>query len=252
VSRRIERVRADLLIADTLRAMRELPDASIHAVVADPPFSSGTRREAAKGLRRGMTPRGRDGEWFGTDTLTARGFEWLMRECALEWHRLLVRGGHALIFIDWRMAPHLSDAIESADLRRASLIVWDKTYFGMGGCFRNQHEFVLHFTKGVGRGPFRKDQGNVIPCPPVRRAEKEHDTPKPDELLGKLITVVTDVGETVLDNFAGSGSTGEAAWRTGRRSILIERDGRIAERAAQRLERVTLQESFALELGASA
>ena len=53
-------------------------------------------------------------------------------------------------------------AIESSDLRHAGLLVWDKTYFGMGSCFRNQHELVLHFTKGQGWKPQRSDVANVI------------------------------------------------------------------------------------------
>jgi DNA modification methylase len=69
-------------------------------------------------------------------------------------------------------------------------------------------------------------------------------------LLRRLVTVVSDVGETVLDSFAGSASLGEAAWLEGRRSVLIERDGAIAERAGQRLERATLQETLGLEVSA--
>jgi site-specific DNA-methyltransferase (adenine-specific) len=43
----------------------------------------------------------------------------------------------------------------------------------------------------------------------------------PDEYVD---SVVTPPGGTVLDPFAGTGTTGEAAWREGMRAILIERE----------------------------
>lgn len=49
-----------------------------------------------------------------------------------------------------------------------------------------------------------------------------HPTQKPIGLLSYLIKTYTDKGDTILDNTMGSGSTGEAALRTGRRFIGIE------------------------------
>jgi site-specific DNA-methyltransferase (adenine-specific) len=39
-----------------------------------------------------------------------------------------------------------------------------------------------------------------------------------------LVRLVTPPGGTVLDCFAGTGTTGEAAWREGMKAILIERE----------------------------
>jgi site-specific DNA-methyltransferase (adenine-specific) len=223
-----------ILRGDCLQAMAALPSGTVDLVLTDPPFSSGTRREAAKGLRKSMNRGTEDAQWFGSDSLTTNGFVFLMRSCALEWNRLLKDGGHVLCFIDWRMEAALADAIESADLRRAGLIVWDKTYFGMGSCFRNQHELILHFTKGVGSPPLRRDVGNVIAAKPIRHGD--HPTEKPDELLGTLVEVVCPVGGMVLDCFAGSGSTGVAATKRGREFIGIEREPQYAAMAEQRIE----------------
>lgn len=178
----------EILLGDCLEMMKLLPASSVDAIVTDPPYSSGTRREASKGIRKSMDRTTGDAEWFGSDSLTTTGFVYLIRSCALEWNRLLKQGGHALVFIDWRMYPAMAGAIESADLRHSGLIVWDKTYFGMGSCFRNQHELILHFTKGVAI-PQRKDVGNVISCKPIRNGE--HPTEKPVDLMRKLISVVT-------------------------------------------------------------
>lgn len=209
--------RVTILHGDAVERMREIADGSVDVVLTDPPFSSGTRREAAKGLRKSMTRETGDAEWFGSDSLTALGFAHLMRIAALEWHRALVPGGHALVFIDWRMSAHLSAAIESADLRAAGELVWDKDSFGMGSCFRNQHERILHFTK-----PMRRDVGNVLRCPPVRNGK--HPTEKPVALLRRLLSVVGARDGVVLDSFAGSGATGVAAVQEGMRAILVERE----------------------------
>jgi site-specific DNA-methyltransferase (adenine-specific) len=229
---RIETIGAATLHqGDCLQVMQGLPGGSVDLVLVDPPFSSGTRREAAKGVRKSMNRGTDDAAWFGSDSLTTNGFVFLLRSCALEWHRLLKTGGHILCFIDWRMEAALADAIESADLRRAGLLVWDKTYFGMGSCFRNQHELILHFTKGVGSPPLRRDVGNVLQAKPIRNGR--HPTEKPDDLLGTLIEVACPEGGTVLDSFFGSGSTGIAAIKRHRSFVGIERETPYFEMAAQ-------------------
>ncbi len=202
--------------------MKKLPSDSVDVVATDPPFSSGTRKEGAKGLRKSMRRGVASNAWFGSDSLTTNGFLWLMRSCAVEWQRLLKPGGHALVFIDWRMMSALAGALESADLRHAGLLVWDKTYFGMGTTFRNQHELILHFTKGVPPEPARRDVGNVLAFKPIRNGL--HPTEKPTELLVELLSVVAFKGAVVLDPFAGSGATLVAAQRQGCSAIGIERE----------------------------
>lgn len=60
-----------------------------------------------------------------------------------------------------------------------------------------------------------------------------HPTQKPIELLDLLIRYGCPEGATVIDPFAGSGSTGIAARAAGRRAVLIEADERHCERAAR-------------------
>jgi DNA modification methylase len=225
----------DLRLGDCLDRQREIPERSIDVVLTDPPFSSGTRKEGSKGVRRSMVRSMEDDDWYATDSLTTHGFLWLMRQNALVWKRLLKRGGHALVFIDWRMMPHLSAAIESADFRHKSLIVWDKTYFGMGDCFRNQHELILHFTNGMGRKPQRNDVPNVLSVPPVRNGD--HPNEKPVRLLKELLSVVCPPGGRVLDPFMGAGSVGVAASLLGLSFTGIDSDAGFVETARDRIER---------------
>jgi site-specific DNA-methyltransferase (adenine-specific) len=55
-------------------------------------------------------------------------------------------------------------------------------------------------------------------------APKQHPTQKPVALMAYLIRTYSNPGDLVLDNTAGSGTTGVAAIETGRRAILIEQD----------------------------
>ena len=63
----------------------------------------------------------------------------------------------------------------------------------------------------------------------------EHPSPKPECLMEWLIDELSEVGEVVLDPFAGSGTTLVAAKHLGRRAIGIEIEERYCELAAQRL-----------------
>jgi predicted RNA methylase len=68
-----------------------------------------------------------------------------------------------------------------------------------------------------------------------------HPTVKPVDLMRYLVTLVCREGGTVLDPFMGSGTTGIACIRTGRKFIGIEKDARYFEIAKQRLERESRQ-----------
>lgn len=63
----------------------------------------------------------------------------------------------------------------------------------------------------------------------------EHPTQKPIALMMELVSDFTDVGETILDPFAGSGTTGVAALRLGRRFVGVERDPQFFALAVERL-----------------
>lgn len=67
-----------------------------------------------------------------------------------------------------------------------------------------------------------------------------HTTQKPEELMSQLIADFTDVGETILDPFMGSGTTLVAAKRLGRKAIGIELEEKYCEIAAKRLSQGAL------------
>ena len=67
------------------------------------------------------------------------------------------------------------------------------------------------------------------------REDAQHPTPKPLALLTRVISDFTDQGETILDPFAGSGTTLVAAKLNGRKAIGIEREEKYCAVAAKRL-----------------
>jgi site-specific DNA-methyltransferase (adenine-specific) len=98
--------------------------------------------------------------------------------------------------------------------------------------------------------PVLRDGGNgsaarFFYCAKADKADRDdgnnHPTVKPVDLMRYLVTLVCREGGTVLDPFMGSGTTGIACIRTGRKFIGIERDARYFEIAKQRLERESRQ-----------
>jgi DNA modification methylase len=70
------------------------------------------------------------------------------------------------------------------------------------------------------------------------RAGSKHPTVKPVDLIAYLVRLITPPGGLVLDPFAGTGTTGEAAIREGMRAILIEREEEYLVDIKRRLELV--------------
>lgn len=67
-------------------------------------------------------------------------------------------------------------------------------------------------------------------------AANEHQTRKPIGLMDELVSLFTMPREVVLDPFMGSGTTGVACARLGRRFIGIEREGTYFDAACRRIE----------------
>jgi len=64
------------------------------------------------------------------------------------------------------------------------------------------------------------------------------ETPKPESLLGRVVTIATNPGDLVLDSFAGSGTTGAVAHKMGRRWIMVELGAHCHTHIAPRLRKV--------------
>jgi DNA modification methylase len=68
-----------------------------------------------------------------------------------------------------------------------------------------------------------------------------HPTEKPLGLMSWCISLCPDNPQTILDPFAGSGTTGRAAKDLGRKCTLVEREEKYCEIAAKRMAQEVLQ-----------
>ena len=80
------------------------------------------------------------------------------------------------------------------------------------------------------------------------RGAKAHPTQKPEALLHRVLLASSAPGDTILDPFFGTGTTGAVAKRLGRNWIGIERDEDYAKIASARIEAVTPLPADALEV----
>jgi len=113
-------------------------------------------------------------------------------------------------------------------------LVWDKMWFGMGYNWRPNHEFILYGVKGKNKGVLRsKNKGNILRHRRIAPTKLTHIAEKPISLLAEIIE---EYEGTILDPFAGSGTTLLAAEKLGRRWIGIELEKKYCEIIKQRFE----------------
>lgn len=134
------------------------------------------------------------------------------------------------------------------DLGGTAELIWDKDQVGLGDLSRQWSPSFERIVWGVstngtteqthrGNLAARLRRGSVLRCPKVSGAANRHPTEKPVELMRLLVESSSLPGETVLDPFAGSGSTLVAAILCGRKAVGIEVDPRYAQTAAARCRR---------------
>jgi DNA modification methylase len=132
-------------------------------------------------------------------------------------------------------------------------LVWDKGAISMGDLslpWGSQHEYIQFLIahdsapKVADRGKLsaRLRQGTVLRIP--RPQTGQHPTEKPVLLIRRLIESSSCIGDTVLDYFAGIGSTMVACRLEGRKAIGIELEEKYCEIAAKRLAQGALPMEF--------
>ena len=117
-------------------------------------------------------------------------------------------------------------------LPRGSLLVWIKRNDAAFGTFLSDAE-VAWMSKGHGVYCRKDLTNNAI------ANERLHPTQKPEGLMMWCIEKFPKA-MTILDPFAGSGTTGRAAKDLGRKAVLIEREEKYCEIAARRMAQEVL------------
>ena len=242
---------------DALAVLAALPDASVDAVVADPPYSSG-------GMVRGdrATP-GSHGKYqgdavnhlpeFGGDSRDQRSYAYWSALWLGQALRVCKPAGLLMAFTDWRQLPATTDAIQSGGWVWRGVAPWYKPNTRpQSGRFTAQCEYVAWGSNGA--MPVDRSAGTFpgfYQYQPERN--KEHVTQKPLELMRDLVRIVP-TGGVVLDPFMGSGTTGVAAVLEGRRFIGSEMSKHYCDVAARRMraaqgQAVSRGEQDALDFG---
>ena len=148
----------------------------------------------------------------------------------------LRKNGTIYNFTNWKHQDFLRFYVERyTRLKMKHSVVWDKKGMKLGAAFRPQYEVILVLEKGKPHYQ-RKDFADVQCFSTIAHTASTHPHEKPIELLKGLLYHSSLPGETILDPFMGSGSTGVACARMGRKFIGIELDEKYFDMACQRIE----------------
>ncbi|MCJ7709368.1 MAG: site-specific DNA-methyltransferase [Chloroflexi bacterium] len=252
-----------VLEADNLDALAAIADGTVDLIYADPPFATGgvqrltsIRTGSGERTRRGFG--GRQVAWevvdeqAWPDDLPLPEHLASIRARLLEIHRVLAPEGSLYLHVDWRTVHHvrlLLDEVFGAQ-RFLNELVWA---YDFGGRTRDRwprkHDTILWYAKGdawtferdaidripymapglvgpekAARGKLPTDVWWMTIVPPGSKERTGYPTQKPVRLLERIIAASSRPGDLVLDPYAGSGTTGVAAARLGRRWLLIDRN----------------------------
>lgn len=103
---------------------------------------------------------------------------------------------------------------------------------------------VFAYRSGAGFHDTNTKRSNVFYADSYRHGQPgkvDHPTQKPIALINKIASSLSRAGETILDSFMGSGTTGVAAIQLGRKFIGIEREQKYFDIACQRIEQAVAQ-----------
>lgn len=236
--------RATLYRGDALAVLRELPDASVDALITDPPYSSG-------GMVRGDRIQDVHTKYVNTDsssnerlaafsgdTRDSFGY-WFWASVWLgECQRVLKPGAIAALFTDWRQLAATIGGVQSGGYVFRGVVPWHKPNGRpVQGRWGNTCEYVVWGTNGPRDldilGP-KAFPGFFQATAPT--SDREHITQKPLSVMRDLVKIVPE-GGTVLDLFMGAGTTGVAAINERRRFIGSEM---VAEHAATAERRIRI------------
>lgn len=232
---------------DALALLADLPPGLVDAVITDPPYSSGgmTRGDrmqsvADKYVQSGSRRFIESG--FTGDNRDQRGWAYWCSLWLSQCLRVTRPSGYALMFTDWRQLPVATDLLQAGGWVYRGIVPWDKGEASRAphtGYFRHQCEYLVWGTSGVSVAAKHGGPWPGYYRHNVLQVDKWHVTGKPTALMAQLVQVVPP-GETVLDPFAGSGTTGVAAKQMGRKAILCEMSEANCEVAARRLSQGVL------------
>ena len=219
-----------LMLGDCLELMKALPDGAFDYVVTDPPYGIG--ESSHKNISRGN--RGFSGSKASAQIAAVEyaAFNWDAQKISPDHIREMLRvSKHQVIF----GGNYYADMLPAS----SSWIVWDKMN---SGDFADCELAWTSHKKAVRQ--FRYMWNGMLKQLPETRY---HPTQKPLALMKWVIENYTDEGATVLDPFAGSGTTLVACAQMGRIATGYEINADYVAIAQRRIEAAQSQGIFNLE-----
>lgn len=220
-------VRRDFTLyhGDCLDLLPRLNDGCIDAVITDPPYMLGAasaRKSANKAL--GWADINNAANWYA---------QWFA-EC---W-RVMNDKAPMWVFGNWRSFPvYQCAAAKVPGMSVVSTLIWDRQWPGVGSTrgLRQHYELVVLFGK-PGFSIVDRKTPDIWPHKWASARPTGHPQEKPVGLIEKMLERSgVEPGMTVLDPFAGSGSTGVAARQYGCRFIGAELDDAHHQKAQTRV-----------------
>jgi DNA modification methylase len=156
--------------------------------------------------------------------------------------------GCVICFCEWRYAEQFRSGLIEAGFHVGAQLVWDRVVPGMGDPLSRPspaHDLMWFAVQGKYVLPGARPS-SVYRVQRLSGHHLEHPTQKPVPLMQKIIADYTREGDTVLDPFAGSGSTAIAAMKENRRCILIEKDTKYCQVIRNRVARANGTDSNSL------
>jgi len=226
---------------DCLAALKDIPDNSIDCVVTSPPYNLTSLRGKIKPGRTHTTQRiDIDYATYGDD-LPEEDYQQWQIQLVNELYRVIKPTGS--IFYNhkirrWKgVLYHPWDFLSQTDAKLYQQITWNRS-----NSSNVRKEYLLPTTEHIYW--FRKEKPKVFKSEVEHKTEvwnirpereRNHPAPYPVELAENCILLTTQPGDIVLDPFFGSGTTGVAAKRLGRRFVGIELSKEYCELAERRL-----------------
>lgn len=218
-----------LLHGDCLGLMKDIPDGSIDLVVTDPPYQIET---SGAGIYKQA-----DKQYIKELNTMKDGFS----EEVLEQLCRVMKRINVYLFCSQKQIIPLLEYFVKKRKCNWNLLCWHKTnpVPACGNKYLTDTEFILFFReKGVKvYGEYSTKFTYYLT--PLNQKEKKkygHPTVKPLNIIQNLIINSSQEGQTVLDCFMGSGSTGVACVNTGRRFIGMEKEQKYFDIAKQRID----------------
>ncbi len=245
-----------VLGGDCIEVMATLPDESVDLVFADPPYNlqlKGTLHRPDNSKVDAV-----DDEWDRFDSFAS--YDRFTRAWLAEARRILRPDGAIWVIGSYHNVFRLGTALQDLGYWILNDVIWRKTNpmpNFRGRRFTNAHEtliwaarsersrytFNYEAMKALNDGVQMRSDWLIPLCTgaerlKTRKGGKLHPTQKPLGLLHRILVASSNPGDVVLDPFFGTGTTGAAARRLGRRFIGIERDAGYRAAAEARIAEI--------------